>query len=106
MAKWPGIKRIATIAPDFAYGQDAAASFVAHIKKLRPEVEIVDQQWPKLNEPDFSAFITAQMAAKPDAVLSVICCGNFDAFAKQTGNALLESRQEGNKYFFLIKKNA
>ncbi len=30
---------------------------------------------------------------------------DFDAFAKQTGNSLLESRQEGNKYFFLIKKN-
>ncbi len=30
---------------------------------------------------------------------------DFDAFAKQTGNTLLESRQEGNKYFFLIKKN-
>jgi branched-chain amino acid transport system substrate-binding protein len=83
MAKWTDVKRVATIAPDFAYGQDAAAAFVAHIKKLRPDVEIVDQQWPKLNEPDFSAFITAQMAAKPDAVLSVICCGNFDAFAKQ-----------------------
>ncbi|MBM3732274.1 MAG: hypothetical protein FJW24_02210 [Acidimicrobiia bacterium] len=83
MAKWPEVKRVATIAPDFAYGQDAAASFVAHIKKLRPDIQIVDQQWPKLNEPDYSAFITAQIAAKPDAVLSVICCGNFDAFAKQ-----------------------
>jgi len=82
MAKWP-VKRVATIAPDFAYARDAADAFVAHIKKLRPDVQIVDQQWPKLNEPDFSAFITAQMAAKPDAVLSVICCGNFDAFAKQ-----------------------
>lgn len=30
---------------------------------------------------------------------------DFDAFAKQTGNTLLESRQEGNKYFFLIKKS-
>lgn len=30
---------------------------------------------------------------------------DFDAFAKQTGNTLIESRQEGNKYFFLIKKN-
>jgi branched-chain amino acid transport system substrate-binding protein len=82
MAKWP-VKRVATIAPDFAYGQDAVTSFVKHLKKLRPDVEIVDQQWPKLNEPDYSAFITAQVAAKPDAVLSVICCGNFDAFAKQ-----------------------
>ena len=30
---------------------------------------------------------------------------DFDAFAKQTGNSLVESRQEGGKYFFLIKKN-
>lgn len=30
---------------------------------------------------------------------------DFDAFAKQTGNTLLESRQEGGKYFFLIKKS-
>jgi branched-chain amino acid transport system substrate-binding protein len=82
MAKWP-VKRVGTIAPDYAYGQDAAASFVEHIKKLRPDVQIVDQQWPKLNEPDYSAFVTAQTAAKPEAVLSVICCGNFDAFAKQ-----------------------
>ena len=50
MAKWP-VKRIATIAPDYAYGQDVAKSFVEHIKKLKPDVEIVDQQWPKLGEP-------------------------------------------------------
>jgi tRNA 2-thiouridine synthesizing protein A len=30
---------------------------------------------------------------------------DFDAFAKQTGNTLLESSQEGGKYFFLIKKS-
>jgi branched-chain amino acid transport system substrate-binding protein len=82
MAKWP-VKRIATIAPDYAYGQDTVKAFVAHIKKLRPDVEIVDQQWPKLNEPEYTPFITAQMAKKPDAVMSVICCGNFDTFAKQ-----------------------
>ncbi len=31
---------------------------------------------------------------------------DFDAFAKQTGNTLVESRQEAGKYLFLIKKNA
>jgi len=82
MAKWP-VKRIATIAPDYAYGQDTVKAFITHIKKLRPDVEIVDQQWPKLNEPEYTPFITAQMAKKPDAVMSVICCGNFDTFAKQ-----------------------
>lgn len=31
---------------------------------------------------------------------------DFDAFAKQTGNTLVESRQEAGKYLFLIKKNS
>ncbi len=30
---------------------------------------------------------------------------DFQAFAQQTGNELLESRQEGNKFFFLLKKS-
>jgi len=29
---------------------------------------------------------------------------DFDAFAKQTGNELMESGEEGGKYSFLIKK--
>jgi tRNA 2-thiouridine synthesizing protein A len=29
---------------------------------------------------------------------------DFDAFAKQTGNELLESSEEGGKYLFLLKK--
>ena len=30
---------------------------------------------------------------------------DFQAFAKQTGNTLMESRQEGGKFYFLIKKS-
>ncbi|HHB12962.1 MAG TPA: sulfurtransferase TusA family protein [Chromatiales bacterium] len=29
---------------------------------------------------------------------------DFEAFAKQTGNELLESREEGGKFHFLLKK--
>jgi tRNA 2-thiouridine synthesizing protein A len=29
---------------------------------------------------------------------------DFDAFAKQTGNELMESKEEGGKFHFLIKK--
>ncbi|MDM8561461.1 sulfurtransferase TusA family protein [Candidatus Parabeggiatoa sp. HSG14] len=29
---------------------------------------------------------------------------DFDAFAKQTGNDLLESSEEGGKYIFFLKK--
>jgi len=30
---------------------------------------------------------------------------DFEAFAKQTGNELLESKEEGGKFHFLIKKS-
>src|SRR5476651_55396 len=68
MAKWKDVKKIATIAPDYAYGRDAVAAFTKHLKELRPDIEIVDQQWPKLGEADFTPFITAQMSKKPEAV--------------------------------------
>jgi tRNA 2-thiouridine synthesizing protein A len=38
------------------------------------------------------------IAADPGAVK------DFQAFAKQTGNELLEHREEGGKFFFLMKK--
>src|SRR5215470_4674178 len=82
VAKWP-VKKIATIAPDYAYGQDVAKAFVEHIKKLKPEVEIVDQQWPKLGEADYTPFINAQMGKKPEAVFSALWGGHFLTFAKQ-----------------------
>ena len=83
MAKWPDVKRIATIAPDYAYGQDVAKAFVEHIKKIKPDVEIVDQQWPKLGEADYTPFINAQMGKKPEAVFSALWGGHFLTFAKQ-----------------------
>jgi tRNA 2-thiouridine synthesizing protein A len=30
---------------------------------------------------------------------------DFEAFAKQTGNELTESREDGGKFYFLIKKS-
>ena len=83
MAKWPDVKKVATIAGDYAYGQDVAKMFVAHIKKLRPDIEVVDQQWPKLGEADYTPFVNAQMSKKPDAVFSALWGGHFVTFAKQ-----------------------
>src|SRR5438270_7263200 len=82
VAKWP-VTKIATIAFDYAYGQDVTRSFVEHIKRIKPGVEIVDQQWPKLGEQDYNPFINAQMAKKPDAVVSSIWGGFFVTYSKQ-----------------------
>jgi branched-chain amino acid transport system substrate-binding protein len=82
VAKWP-MTKIATISPDYAYGQDVTKAFVEHIKKIKPSVQIVDQQWPKLGEADYTPFINAQLAKKPDAIFSSLWGGHFVTFAKQ-----------------------
>src|SRR6201997_3248790 len=83
IAQWKDVKRVATIAPDYAYGRDAVGAFVEFIKKARPDIEIVDQQWPKLGQSDFTPFITAQMSKKPDAVFCDVFGGDFVTLVKQ-----------------------
>jgi hypothetical protein len=36
------------------HGQDVTKAFVEHIKRIKPGVDIVDQQWPKLGEADYT----------------------------------------------------
>jgi branched-chain amino acid transport system substrate-binding protein len=83
MAKFQDVKTVATIAPDYAYGHDSATAFIAALKKVRPDIQVVDQEWPKLGEPDFTPFINAMMSKKPDAVYCSLFAGDFVTFAKQ-----------------------
>jgi len=82
VAKWP-VTKVATIAFDYAYGQDVTKAFVDHIKKLKPSVQIVDQQGPKLGGQDYNPFINAQMDKMPEAMLSSIWGGFFVTYSKQ-----------------------
>jgi tRNA 2-thiouridine synthesizing protein A len=48
-------------------------------------------------------------AMDPGQILHIIATDpgsvkDFDAFSKQTGNELMESKEEGGKFYFLIKK--
>ncbi len=83
IAKWADVKKVATIAHDYAYGQDVTKEFVAQIKKLRPDIEVVDTAWPKLGEADYTPFINAQLSKKPDAIFSAMWGGHFVTWAKQ-----------------------
>jgi branched-chain amino acid transport system substrate-binding protein len=83
MSRWKDVKTVATIAPDYAYGRDSIAAFIASLKKVRPDIQIVDQEWPKLGEADFTPFITAQMGKKPDAVYCSLFAGDFVTFSKE-----------------------
>lgn len=83
MATFKGVKRIAAIAPDYAYGHDSINGFETALKKLAPGMQVVDTEWPKLGEPDFTAFINKMMSVKPDAVYCSLFAGDFVTFVKQ-----------------------
>jgi branched-chain amino acid transport system substrate-binding protein len=104
MARWKDVKTVATIAPDYAYGRDSIAAFIKALAKIRPDIKIVDQEWPKLGEADFTPFITAQMGKKPDAIYSSLFAGDFITFTKEgrplgyfkaIGNRLIDGAEVG-----------
>jgi len=73
---------------DYEYGHAIADGVWNNLKKLKPEVELLGQSWWKVGEPDFTPYITAMLAAKPDAV--IIATGGQDCVpflkaAKATG---------------------
>jgi len=81
--KVPTAKKFCTIAPDYEFGRREETAFEEEIKRLVPDAEILYQAWPKPGEKDFTAFITAIMAKKPDAVHSSLFGGDLVAFTKQ-----------------------
>jgi len=83
MKKVPTAKKFCTIGPDYEFGRREETAFADEIKKLVPDSEILYQAWPKPGETDFTSFITAIMAKKPDAIHSSLFGGDLVAFTKQ-----------------------
>ncbi len=82
-SKWPEVRRIAHIHPDYAYGRNAFDHFNVAIQKLLPHTEVVSEAWPKLGTTDFTVHITRTLAAKPDLVVSSVWGGDYIALYKQ-----------------------
>jgi branched-chain amino acid transport system substrate-binding protein len=54
---------------DYEYGHAIADAAWRNLKRLNPKVEQIGQSWWKVGEPDLVPYLTAIMAAKPDAVI-------------------------------------
>ncbi|MDJ0986497.1 MAG: ABC transporter substrate-binding protein [Desulfobacterales bacterium] len=81
-AKMPA-KRWATIAPNYAYGKDAVASFKKILKAKRPDVEFVAEQWPALFKINAGVEIQALADAKPEAVYNVTFASDLAKFVRE-----------------------
>jgi branched-chain amino acid transport system substrate-binding protein len=88
-----GLKRWATIAPNYKYGQDAVAAFKKELLKRQPDAEFVAEQWPAFGKIDAGAEAQALAAAEPDAIYNVTFGGDLAKFVRE-GNlrGLFEGR--------------
>ncbi|WP_082988122.1 ABC transporter substrate-binding protein [Bordetella bronchialis] len=65
-------KRWAIVYPNYEYGQSAAATFKALMKKAQPDVEFVTEQATPLGKVDAGSVVQALADAKPDAIFNVL----------------------------------
>jgi branched-chain amino acid transport system substrate-binding protein len=76
-------KKWAHISPDYEYGHNVWEEFIAYLKQLKPDVQVVQQNWPKLGESDHSSYVTALLQSGADAFISSLWGAQEIAFVKQ-----------------------
>jgi branched-chain amino acid transport system substrate-binding protein len=82
-AKAKGVKRWAIVAPNYEYGQSAAASFKRLIKEATPDAQIVAEQYPALGKIEAGPTVAALAEAKPDGIFNVTFGADLTAFVRE-----------------------
>ena len=87
------MKHWAIVAPNYEYGQSAAANFKKLMKAAIPDAEIVGEQFPALGKIDAGATVGALGTVKPDGIFNVLFGADLTAFVRE-GNTrgLFEKR--------------
>jgi branched-chain amino acid transport system substrate-binding protein len=80
-----GVKSIAGINQNYAWGQDSWADFEAAMKVFVPSIETKTSQMPKLFAGQYNAEISALLSAKPDVIHSSFWDGDLEALILQAG---------------------
>ncbi|MDQ2735360.1 MAG: ABC transporter substrate-binding protein [Pseudomonadota bacterium] len=76
-------KRWAVVYPNYEYGQSAAATFKAMMKKAQPDVEFVAEQATPLGRIDAGPVTQALADAKPDAIFNVLFGADLIKFVRE-----------------------
>jgi branched-chain amino acid transport system substrate-binding protein len=76
-------KRWAIVAPNYEYGQAAAAAFKRLMAEFMPGAEVVAEQFPALGQIDAGATIAALDQARPDGIFSALFAGDLAKFVRE-----------------------
>jgi branched-chain amino acid transport system substrate-binding protein len=79
----PDVKTIAGINQDYAWGRDSWEVFQRSMRKLKPDVQVVDAMWPKIFAGEYSAEISKLLVEKPSVVFTSFWGGDLVTFAGQ-----------------------
>jgi branched-chain amino acid transport system substrate-binding protein len=83
LAKKKGWKNYVTLASDYEWGRSTQQNTVKLLKQFAPEVKLKKEFWPRLGETQFTSYITAIMAQKPDFVIGSVAAKDNVAWIKQ-----------------------
>lgn len=81
--KAKAVKRWAIVAPNYEYGQSAAANFKKLIKTVNPAAEIVIEQYPALGKIDAGATVGALAGVQADGLFNVLFGADLTAFVRE-----------------------
>jgi branched-chain amino acid transport system substrate-binding protein len=79
----PGVKTIAGINQNYAWGQDSWKDFTGSMKAYYPNAEITTSQMPKLFAGQYSSEISALVSSKSDVIHTSFFAGDLEAFILQ-----------------------
>ena len=78
----------ATIGPNYEYGKRAWETFRDRLKELKPDVQVVNEQWPTLGKIEPGPMVTAILNKNPDA-LRLALRRDWLAFVREARSAPL-----------------
>ncbi|MGE5129105.1 MAG: ABC transporter substrate-binding protein [Sphingomonadaceae bacterium] len=79
----PGVKSIAGINQNYAWGQDSWGDFEASMKQLVPNIEVKTSQMPKLFAGQYNTEISTLLGANADVIHSSFFDGDLEALILQ-----------------------
>jgi branched-chain amino acid transport system substrate-binding protein len=65
-----GYKKIAIIAQDYSFGQEALAAFKKKVAELSPDTKIVAELYHPAGTKDYAPYVSQLIAAKPDVIFT------------------------------------
>ena len=83
MIKTNNWKSFVTIGQDYEWGRDTQKGFVTALREIVPNIELKRELWFRLGETEFSSYISAIMAAKPDFAFGAVAGKDNSTFIQQ-----------------------